>query len=35
MISFIRDNTNRLMALAADLFMKVRAAHEVKQPRLR
>jgi Family of unknown function (DUF6496) len=35
MISFIRDNTNRLMALAADLFMKVRAAHEVQQPRLR
>jgi hypothetical protein len=31
MISFIREKTTRLIALAADLFMKLR----VKQPRLR
>ena len=30
MISFIREKTTRLIALAADLFMKLR----VKQPRL-
>jgi len=31
MISFIREKTTRLIALAADLFMKLR----VKQPRFR
>jgi len=31
MISFIREKTTRLIALAADLFMELR----VKQPRLR
>jgi hypothetical protein len=32
MISFIREKTTRLMAYVADLVMKVRAAHGVKQP---
>lgn len=35
MISFICEKTKGLMAFAADLFLKVRAAHGIKQPRLR
>ena len=35
MISFIREKTTRLMAFAADLLMKARAAHSINHPKLR
>ena len=35
MISFLREKTTRLMAFAADLLMKLRDTHGIKQPRLR